>query len=39
MQPRIERLKELRRAAILGGGHAKISKQHEKENLTARERI
>lgn len=39
MQPRIKRLKKLRRAAILGGGQARISKQHEKGKLTARERI
>jgi len=39
MQPRIKRLRELRQAAILGGGQAKITKQHEKGKLTARERI
>ncbi len=39
MQPRIERLRELRQAALLGGGQAKITKQHEKGKLTARERI
>lgn len=39
MQPRIERLRELRQAALLGGGQSKIKKQHEKGKLTARERI
>ncbi len=39
MQSRIERLRELRQAATLGGGQTKITKQHEKGKLTARERI
>ncbi len=39
MQSRIERLKELRQAALQGGGQEKIAKQHEKGKLSARERI
>jgi len=39
MQSRVKKLKELRQAALLGGGQAKITKQHEKGKLSARERI
>ena len=39
MQPRIKRLKELRQAALSGGGQDKITKQHDRGKLTARERI
>jgi len=38
-QARIERLRELRRAAELGGGQARIDAQHAKNKLTAHERI
>lgn len=37
--PKIERLQELRKEALKGGGEARIEKQHEKGKLTARERI
>ena len=36
---RLERLAELRRQALLGGGPEKAAKIHEKGRLTARERI
>jgi acetyl-CoA carboxylase carboxyltransferase component len=35
----VEDLHERRRAAALGGGEEKIAKQHEREKLTARERV
>lgn len=35
----IERLKKKKKEAHLGGGEARIKKQHEKGKLTARERI
>ncbi len=35
----LERLAELERKALAGGGEARIAKQHEKGKLTARERI
>jgi len=37
--PRIERLQEIRAQAKLGGGQARIDRQHAKGKLTARERI
>jgi acetyl-CoA carboxylase carboxyltransferase component len=37
--PRIERLRELRQQARLGGGLARIETQHKRGKLTARERI
>ncbi len=37
--PKVERLQELRKEALRGGGEARIEKQHEKGKLTARERI
>jgi len=37
--PRIERLQEMRAQAKLGGGQARIDRQHAKGKLTARERI
>ncbi len=36
---KVKRLAELRKQAELGGGKARIEKQHEKGKLTARERI
>lgn len=39
MQERIEKLREVKHAASLGGGESKIAKEHEKGKLTARERI
>lgn len=39
MAERLEQLEEARRVVALGGGEAKIAKQHEKGKLTARERI
>ncbi|MDP7093007.1 MAG: acyl-CoA carboxylase subunit beta, partial [Gammaproteobacteria bacterium] len=39
MQDIIERLEKMRAAAKLGGGQARIDKQHQKGKLTARERI
>lgn len=39
MQQRLEQLEEARRKVSLGGGQAKIDKQHAKGKLTARERI
>ena len=38
-QAQIERLHELRAESRLGGGQARIDKQHEKGKLTARERL
>src|SRR6056297_3027082 len=38
-QDKIERLKKMRESAKLGGGKARIEKQHDKGKLTARERI
>ena len=38
-QDKIDRLKKMRESATLGGGKARIEKQHEKGKLTARERI
>jgi propionyl-CoA carboxylase beta chain len=35
----IERLEDLRRRAVLGGGEARIQQQHAKGKLTARERV
>ena len=39
MKDKIEQLKKLKEQAKLGGGKAKIKKQHDKGKLTARERI
>jgi len=39
MEERIEKLRELKKNVVLGGGAQKIEKQHEKGKLTARERI
>lgn len=39
MQQRIQRLREIKQTAALGGGEDKITKEHEKGKLTARERI
>ena len=39
MQEIIEQLEEKRKAAALGGGQARIDKQHERGKLTARERL
>ncbi|KAA0257335.1 acyl-CoA carboxylase subunit beta [Deferribacter autotrophicus] len=39
MEDKIKQLQELNRQAELGGGPARIEKQHEKGKLTARERI
>ena len=35
----IERLEDMRRTALAGGGGARLQAQHEKGKLTARERI
>jgi acetyl-CoA carboxylase carboxyltransferase component len=37
--PKIEKLRELRREAELGGGQKRIDRQHAKGKLTARERL
>ncbi|HBQ59443.1 MAG TPA: methylmalonyl-CoA carboxyltransferase, partial [Balneolaceae bacterium] len=37
--PKVERLQELRKEALKGGGKARIEKQHDKGKLTARERV
>ena len=39
MEERIKRLREIKAKAALGGGQAKIDKEHEKGKLSARERI
>jgi acetyl-CoA carboxylase carboxyltransferase component len=39
MKERIEKLRETREKAMLGGGRQKIDREHEKGKLTARERI
>ncbi|MBU0561189.1 MAG: acyl-CoA carboxylase subunit beta [Bacteroidetes bacterium] len=39
MENKINKLKELRNEALMGGGSAKIKSQHDKGKLTARERI
>ncbi|WP_263019220.1 acyl-CoA carboxylase subunit beta [Natronobiforma cellulositropha] len=39
MEERIDELEELREEALLGGGEARIERQHEKGKMTARERI
>ncbi|MGD9021230.1 MAG: carboxyl transferase domain-containing protein, partial [Lysobacterales bacterium] len=39
MQDIIDQLEEKRKAAALGGGQARIDKQHARGKLTARERI
>jgi len=36
---RIDRLRQVKQAAVLGGGQARIDKHHEQGKLTARERI
>ena len=37
--PKIDRLRELKAQARLGGGEKRIEQQHQKGRLTARERI
>jgi methylmalonyl-CoA decarboxylase subunit alpha len=39
MKQQIERLREIKHVASLGGGEEKIAREHEKGKLTARERI
>ncbi len=39
VDPRIQKLRELREQAKLGGGKARIERQHAKGKLTARERL
>jgi len=39
MKERIQRLREIKEAAALGGGKEKIDREHKKGKLTARERI
>lgn len=39
MENKRERLQNMRKAALLGGGEARIASQHKKGKLTARERI
>jgi propionyl-CoA carboxylase beta chain len=39
VDPKIEKLREMREQAQLGGGQARIDRQHAKGKLTARERI
>src|SRR3954454_13355198 len=39
LRPLVEELHERRRKAELGGGPDKIARQHEREKLTARERL
>jgi acetyl-CoA carboxylase carboxyltransferase component len=39
VDPKIEKLRDMRARALLGGGEARIDRQHAKGKLTARERI
>ena len=39
VDPRIQQLRQMREKAKLGGGKARIDRQHAKGKLTARERI
>ena len=39
LKEKIERLRELRRQSVLGGGEGRIADQHAKGKLTARERL
>jgi propionyl-CoA carboxylase beta chain len=39
VDPKIEKLREMRMQAQLGGGQARIDRQHAKGKLTARERV
>ena len=39
LQEKLNRLEEMNRRAELGGGEARIAKQHKANKLTARERI
>jgi len=39
MQKRINELRKIKKASLLGGGKEKIAKQHQRGKLTARERI
>lgn len=39
MKDKIKHLEELKAAAVLGGGEARIAQQHKKGKLTARERV
>ena len=39
VDPKIQKLREMREQAQLGGGQARIDRQHAKGKLTARERI
>jgi len=39
MQMRIDELRRIKEASLLGGGSEKIAKQHERGKLTARERV
>ena len=39
MRPEVERLREMREQARLGGGEERIEQQHERGKLTARERV
>jgi acetyl-CoA carboxylase carboxyltransferase component len=39
MEPKMQKLRELREQALLGGGQHRIDQQHAKGKLTARERI
>lgn len=37
--PRVQRLRQVKKEALLGGGEARIEAQHNKKKLTARERL
>ncbi|MCF7802010.1 MAG: acyl-CoA carboxylase subunit beta [Candidatus Marinimicrobia bacterium] len=37
--PRVQRLRQVKKEALLGGGEARIEAQHKKKKLTARERL
>ena len=39
MDPKLEKLKERISLAHMGGGQKRIDKQHQKQKLTARERV
>jgi acetyl-CoA carboxylase carboxyltransferase component len=39
LDPKVQKLRELRQQAMLGGGQKRIDRQHAKGKLTARERI
>ena len=39
IDPKIEKLRQMREQSRLGGGQARIDRQHERGKMTARERV